>query len=46
MLEQIKAQLDASKMNKKLSYKKELMQLEFQYNMQLKGRWTIKLLIK
>tara|TARA_R110002072_G_scaffold95771_1_gene211005 strand:+ start:1089 stop:3509 length:2421 start_codon:yes stop_codon:yes gene_type:complete len=36
-LEQIKAQLDAKKMEQEVVYKKELMALEFDYNMQLKG---------
>ena len=33
----MKAQLDASKMQQEVAHKKELMALEFQYNMQLKG---------
>ena len=36
-LEQIKAQLEAQKMMQEVEHKKELMALEFQYNMQLKG---------
>jgi hypothetical protein len=36
-LEQVKAQLEAQKMEQEVFYKKELMALEFQYNMQLKG---------
>ena len=35
--EQMKAQLDAGKMAQEVQHKKELMQLEFQMNMQLKG---------
>ena len=35
-LEQIKAQLDTQKMEQEVNFKKELMALEFQYNMQLK----------
>ena len=35
--EQIKAQIDAQKMQQEAGLKKELMALEFQYNMQLKG---------
>ena len=35
--EQIKAQLDAQKMQQEVQFKKELMALEFQYNMQIKG---------
>ena len=33
----MKAQLDAGKMQQEVQYKKELMQLEFQMNMQLKS---------
>ena len=33
----MKAQIDAGKMQQEVMHKKELMQLEFQYNMQLKG---------
>ena len=36
-LEQMKAQLDQQKMQQEVGLKKELMALEFQYNMQLKG---------
>ena len=36
-LEQMKAQLDSQKMTQEVQHKKELMALEFQYNMQLKG---------
>ena len=36
-LEQIKAGLEAQKMAQEVQYKKELMQMEFQMNMQLKG---------
>jgi hypothetical protein len=36
-LEQVKAQLDSQKMQQEVMLKKELMALEFQYNMQLKG---------
>jgi len=36
MLEQAKAQIEAQKMEQEVAYKKELMALEFQYNMQLK----------
>jgi hypothetical protein len=36
-LEQMKAQLDGQKMMQEVEHKKELMGLEFQYNMQLKG---------
>ena len=36
-VEQTKAQIDASKMQQEVAHKKELMELEFQYNMQLKG---------
>jgi len=36
-VEQMRAQLDAGKMQQEVAYKKELMQLEFQMNMQLKG---------
>ena len=36
-LEQIKSQLDSQKMIQEVQMKKELMALEFQYNMQLKG---------
>jgi len=36
-LEQVKAQLDAQKMQAEATLKKELMALEFQYNMALKG---------
>ena len=35
--EQMKAQIDAQKMQQEAGLKKELMALEFQYNMQLKG---------
>ena len=35
-LEQLKAQLDSQKMAEEVQYKKELMQLEFEMNMQLK----------
>jgi len=35
--EQMKAQIDAQKMQQEVAMKKELMALEFQYNMQLKG---------
>ncbi len=35
--EQMKAQLDAGKMQQEVEMKKQLMALEFQYNMQLKG---------
>ena len=34
---QIEAQIEASKMMQEVAMKKELMELEFQYNMQLKG---------
>ena len=36
-LEQMKAQIDQQKMQQEVGLKKELMALEFQYNMQLKG---------
>ena len=36
-LEQMKSQLDAQKMQAEIAAKKELMALEFQYNMQIKG---------
>jgi len=36
-LEQLKAQLDSQKMQQEVGYKKELMQMEFEMNMQLKG---------
>jgi hypothetical protein len=36
-LEQMKAEIDAGKMRQEVELKKELMELEFQYNMQLKG---------
>ena len=36
-LEQMKAQIEAQKMQQEVLHKKELMALEFQYNMQLKG---------
>ena len=36
-LEQLKAQLASQKMMQEVQHKKELMQLEFQMNMQLKG---------
>ena len=36
-LEQIKAQIETQKMQQEVVYKKELMALEFDYNMQLKG---------
>jgi len=36
-LEQLKAQIDSQKMQQEVAFKKELMALEFQYNMQLKG---------
>jgi len=36
-IEQMKAQIDAQKMEQEVMHKKELMGLEFQYNMQLKG---------
>jgi hypothetical protein len=36
-LEQVKAQIDTQKMQQEVALKKELMALEFQYNMQLKG---------
>ena len=39
-IEQTKAQLAASKMQQEVAHKKELMALEFQYNMQLKGMET------
>ena len=35
--EQIKANIDSQKMQQEVEHKKELMALEFQYNMQLKG---------
>ena len=39
-LEQMKAQLDSEKMKQEVMHKKELMELEFNYNMQLKGMET------
>ena len=36
-LEQIKSQLESQKMQQEVMHKKELMALEFEYNMQLKG---------
>ena len=39
-LEQVKAQLDSQKMMQEVEHKKELMALEFQYNMQLKSMET------
>ena len=36
-VEQTKGQIDAGKMQQEVQFKKELMALEFQYNMQLKG---------
>ena len=39
-IEQAKAQLEAGKMQQEVTHKKELMALEFQYNMQLKGMET------
>jgi len=36
-LEQIKGQIESQKMTQEVAMKKELMELEFQYNMQLKG---------
>jgi len=36
-MEQLKSQLDSQKMMQEVQYKKELMQLEFEMNMQLKG---------
>jgi len=36
-LEQVKAQLETQKMQQEVMHKKELMELEFNYNMQLKG---------
>ena len=36
-LEQIKAELESNKMMQEVAHKKELMQLEFQMNMQLKN---------
>ena len=39
-LEQIKAQLEQARMDKEVEAKMKLMQLEFQYNMQLKGLET------
>ena len=36
-LEQIKAQIESQKMVQEVEHKKELMALEFEYNMQLKG---------
>ena len=39
-LEQMKSQLDAQKMQAEIAAKKELMALEFQYNMQIKGLET------
>jgi len=40
MLEQAKAQMEAQKMKQEVEFKKELMALEFQYNMQLKDMET------
>ena len=39
-LEQMKAQIDSQKMMQEVAHKKELMQLEFEMNMQLKGGET------
>jgi uncharacterized membrane protein YqiK len=39
-LEQMKSQLEAQKMQAEIAAKKELMALEFQYNMQIKGLET------
>jgi len=39
-LEQMKAQLETQKMAQEIEAKKQLMALEFQYNMQLKGLET------
>ena len=39
-IEQLKAQLGSQKMMQEVQHKKELMGLEFQYNMQLKGMET------
>jgi len=39
-LEQIKARLESQKMMQEVEHKKELMAIEFQYNMQLKGADT------
>ena len=36
-IEQLKSQLDSQKMTQEVQHKKELMQLEFEMNMQLKG---------
>jgi len=36
-MEQMKAEIDSQKMQQEVMHKKELMELEFQYNMQLKG---------
>ena len=36
-LEQVKAQLESTRMEQEVAHKKELMGLEFQYNMELKG---------
>ena len=36
-IEQMKAQIETGKMQQEVAHKKELMALEFQYNMQLKG---------
>ena len=36
-LEQLKAQIESKKMQQEVAHKKELMALEFEYNMQLKG---------
>jgi|TARA_R100001463_G_scaffold2898_4_gene12021 hypothetical protein len=36
-LEQVKSQLESQKMQQEVMHKKELMELEFNYNMQLKG---------
>ena len=40
MLEQARAQMEAQKMQQEVEFKKELMALEFQYNMQLKDMET------
>ena len=39
-LEQVKAQLESQRMQEEVIHKKDLMSLEFQYNMQLKGLET------
>ena len=36
-LEQMKSQLESQRMTEEVEYKKQLMQLEFEMNMQLKG---------